>query len=96
MAKLARSLDIRHGDRLPADRIIRHGQNHKRHISFVLTQHFLQFLQRHVPFEWSLQLRVFRLIASHIDSERFAGLNMPFGGIKMSVAGDDLTGLDEV
>ena len=96
MTQLAGSLDVRHRDGLTAYGVVRHRQYHERHVAFVLLEHAFQLLQRHVSFERRFQLRVLRLVARHIDSKSFAGLDMPFRGVEMRITGYHLTRFDQV
>ena len=96
MAEFASSLDIRHRDGLSAYGVVRDGEHHERHIAFVLTQHFLQFLQTHIALERRLELGVFGIIARHVDSEGLTRLDMTLRGIEMRITRDDLAGLNQI
>ena len=96
VAEFGGGFDVSHRDGLTTDGVVGDGQYHERHVALVLAEHFLQFLERDVALEGSLELGVFGIVAGDVNSRGFAGFDMTFGGVEVCIAGDDLTGLNEV
>ena len=96
MAKLTGRLDIRHGNRLSAHGVVRHRQHHKRHISLVFYEHFLEFFERHIALERQFLLRVLRLVDGHVDGFRLAALDVAFRRVEMGVARNNVTLLHQI
>ena len=96
VAQGAGRLDVLHGDGLPADGIVRNGEDHERDVPGILLQYLLEFLQADVSLERDLELGVLGFVGRDVDGLGLAGFDMALGRVEMGIAGDDVAFLYEI
>ena len=96
VAERAGFADVLHRNGLSANGVVRHREHHKRHVSLVLDEHFLEFFQRYVALERQLQLRVASLVDGHVDGLRLAKLNVALRRVEMGVARNNVALLHQI